>query len=72
MVEECDGYCKGYVVDISKKEEVYRAAEVIRHEVGDVSILFFFTLLLMLFNHFLANIFFIRSLDCVVTLELLS
>ncbi|XP_065358018.1 estradiol 17-beta-dehydrogenase 11 [Calliphora vicina] len=39
MVEECGGYCKGYVVDISKKEEVYRAAEVIRHEVGDVSLL---------------------------------
>lgn len=38
MVEECGGFCKGYVVDISKKEEVYQAAEVIRHEVGDVSI----------------------------------
>lgn len=42
MVEEFGGYCKGYVVDISKKEEVYRAAEVVRHEVGDVSSLHFF------------------------------
>ncbi|XP_046812088.1 epidermal retinol dehydrogenase 2-like, partial [Lucilia cuprina] len=40
MVEECGGFCKGYVVDISKKEEVYQAAEVIKHEVGDVSISF--------------------------------
>ena len=44
MVEECGGFCKGYVVDISKKEEVYKAAEVITHEIGDVSrlLLFFF------------------------------
>ena len=40
MVEECGGFCKGYVVDISKKEEVYKAAEVITHEIGDVSWLF--------------------------------
>ncbi|TMW50701.1 hypothetical protein DOY81_004225 [Sarcophaga bullata] len=39
MVEECGGFCKGYVVDISKKEEVYKAAEVITHEIGDVSLL---------------------------------
>lgn len=38
MVQEIGGFCKGYVVDISRKEEVYKAAEVIRHEVGDVSI----------------------------------
>lgn len=37
MVEAEGGYCKGYVVDISKKEEVYKAAEVIRNEIGDVS-----------------------------------
>jgi len=37
IVEEAGGYCKGYVVDISKKEEVYKAADVIREEVGDVS-----------------------------------
>ncbi|XP_018796864.1 PREDICTED: estradiol 17-beta-dehydrogenase 11 [Bactrocera latifrons] len=39
MVEAEGGYCKGYVVDISKKEEVYKAAEVIRNEIGDVSLL---------------------------------
>lgn len=38
MVQEAGGYCKGYVVDIAKKEEVYKAADVIRAEVGDVSI----------------------------------
>lgn len=37
IVQEAGGYCKGYVVDISKKEEVYKAADVIREEVGDVS-----------------------------------
>lgn len=36
-MQEAGGYCKGYVVDISKKEEVYKAADVIRTEVGDVS-----------------------------------
>ncbi|XP_034474191.1 estradiol 17-beta-dehydrogenase 11 [Drosophila innubila] len=39
IVEEAGGYCKGYVVDISKKEEVYKAADVIREEVGDVTLL---------------------------------
>ncbi|XP_058986281.1 estradiol 17-beta-dehydrogenase 11-like [Musca domestica] len=39
MVQEAGGYCKGYVVDISRKEEVYKAAEVLRHEVGDISLL---------------------------------
>lgn len=37
IVQEAGGYCKGYVVDISKKEDVYKAADVIREEVGDVS-----------------------------------
>lgn len=37
IVQEAGGYCKGYVVDIAKKEEVYKAADVIRAEVGDVS-----------------------------------
>lgn len=41
MVKECGGFCKGYVVDISKKEEVYQAANVITHEIGDVSIIIF-------------------------------
>ncbi|XP_037927482.1 estradiol 17-beta-dehydrogenase 11 [Teleopsis dalmanni] len=39
MVEEEGGYCKGYVVDISRKEEVYKAADVIRNEIGDVTLL---------------------------------
>ncbi|KAH8419248.1 hypothetical protein KR222_000096 [Zaprionus bogoriensis] len=39
IVQEAGGYCKGYVVDISKKEEVYKAADVIRAEVGDVTLL---------------------------------
>ncbi|EDW64209.1 estradiol 17-beta-dehydrogenase 11 [Drosophila virilis] len=39
IVQEAGGYCKGYVVDISKKEEVYKAADVIREEVGDVTLL---------------------------------
>jgi hypothetical protein len=32
------GFCKGYKIDISKKEEVYKAADEIRMSVGDVSI----------------------------------
>ncbi|KAH8328488.1 hypothetical protein KR067_010186 [Drosophila pandora] len=39
IVQEAGGYCKGYVVDISKKEDVYKAADVIREEVGDVTLL---------------------------------
>ncbi|XP_030383063.1 estradiol 17-beta-dehydrogenase 11 isoform X2 [Scaptodrosophila lebanonensis] len=39
IVQEAGGYCKGYVVDISRKEEVYKAADVIRAEVGDVTLL---------------------------------
>ncbi|KAH8269318.1 hypothetical protein KR018_003425 [Drosophila ironensis] len=39
IVQEAGGYCKGYVVDISKKEEVYKAADVIREEVGDITLL---------------------------------
>lgn len=40
LVEAEGGKCKGYVVDISKKEEVYKAAEVVKREVGDVSFIF--------------------------------
>lgn len=39
FIESMGGYCKGYVVDISKKEEVYKAAEEIKNNIGDVSIL---------------------------------
>lgn len=37
IVTSMGGYCKGYVVDISKKEEVYKAADEIRNRIGDVS-----------------------------------
>lgn len=39
IVKALGGYCKGYVVDISKREQVYKAADVVRHEVGDVTLL---------------------------------
>jgi len=51
IVEEAGGYCKGYVVDISKKEEVYKAADVIREEVGDVS-----TQRIYILNHQIINL----------------
>jgi hypothetical protein len=38
IVESMGGFCKGYKIDISKKEEVYKAADEIRMSVGDVSI----------------------------------
>lgn len=37
QVKSLGGRCNGYIVDISKKEEVYKAAEVIRKEIGNVS-----------------------------------
>lgn len=37
QVEAAGGMCKGYLVDISKKEEVYKAADLIRRDVGNVS-----------------------------------
>uniref|UniRef100_A0A1B0B8X6 Short-chain dehydrogenase/reductase 3 n=1 Tax=Glossina palpalis gambiensis TaxID=67801 RepID=A0A1B0B8X6_9MUSC len=39
MLEELGGYCKGYVVDISKREEVYKAAEDVKRDVGDINLL---------------------------------
>lgn len=36
-VQAIGGICTGYIVDISKKEEVYAAADLIRRDVGDVS-----------------------------------
>lgn len=38
MIQSMGGKCHGYKVDISNKEEVYRAADTIRREIGDVSI----------------------------------
>lgn len=37
LVQSIGGYCKSYVVDISKREEVYKAADQMRNEIGDVS-----------------------------------
>ncbi|XP_055375803.1 estradiol 17-beta-dehydrogenase 11 [Condylostylus longicornis] len=39
IIQSMGGYCKGYRVDISKKDEVYKAADIVRKEVGDVSLL---------------------------------
>lgn len=39
QVRAAGGSCVGYKVDISKKEEVYKAADAIRRDAGDVSIL---------------------------------
>lgn len=39
MIRANGGTCVGYKVDISKKEEVYKAADAIRRDVGDVSVL---------------------------------
>lgn len=37
IIESMDGWCRGYIVDVSKREEVYKAAEDIKANVGDVS-----------------------------------
>lgn len=39
MVRNNGGTCLGYRVDISKKEEVYKAADVLRKDAGDVTLL---------------------------------
>ncbi|KAI8505758.1 NADP-retinol dehydrogenase [Branchiostoma belcheri] len=39
QVEAADGKAKAYVCDVSNKTDVYRIAEQVRREVGDVSIL---------------------------------
>lgn len=48
MIRANGGTCVGYKVDISKKEEVYKAADAIRRDVGDVSVVLYNKLL---FNH---------------------
>lgn len=37
MIRANGGTAVGYKVDISKKEEVYKAADALRRDVGDVS-----------------------------------
>lgn len=36
IINSMGGFCKGYIVDISKKEDVYKAAEEIKTDIGDV------------------------------------
>ncbi|XP_058450993.1 short-chain dehydrogenase/reductase family 16C member 6 [Malaya genurostris] len=40
IVQSVGGFCKGYKVDISNREEVYKCADKVREEVGEVSLLF--------------------------------
>lgn len=40
QVKALGAKCSGYKVDIAKKEEVYKAAEAIRENEGDVSKIF--------------------------------
>lgn len=37
VVRAIGGSCTGYKVDISKKEDVYKAADAIRRDVGNVN-----------------------------------
>ena len=37
LVKAAGGKCKGYQVDLSRREEVYKAANKIRDDIGDVS-----------------------------------
>ncbi|RWS07387.1 Short-chain dehydrogenase/reductase family 16C member 6-like protein [Dinothrombium tinctorium] len=39
MIEENGGTCAAYVCDVSKRDEVYKTAERVRKEIGDVTIL---------------------------------
>lgn len=38
IVESLGGWCRGQIVDISRREEVYKAAAEIKNNFGDVSI----------------------------------
>lgn len=40
LVRAIGGTCVGYIVDISKKEDVYKAADTIRRNIGHVSSIF--------------------------------
>ena len=37
IVESMGGWCRGQIVDISRREEVYKAAAEIKNNFGDVS-----------------------------------
>lgn len=38
ILKAMGGEYRDYIVDISKKEDVYKAADTIRQELGDVSV----------------------------------
>lgn len=40
LVRANGGTCVGYIVDISKKEDVYKSADIIRRDIGHVSSIF--------------------------------
>ncbi|KAL7043322.1 hypothetical protein ACKWTF_001448 [Chironomus riparius] len=40
IIESMGGWCKAQIVDISRREEVYKAADEIRSKYGDVTLLF--------------------------------
>uniref|UniRef100_A0A182T4B0 Uncharacterized protein n=1 Tax=Anopheles maculatus TaxID=74869 RepID=A0A182T4B0_9DIPT len=40
LIQSLGGLCKGYKVDISNKEEVYKFAKIIQEDIGDVTLLF--------------------------------
>lgn len=53
MIRANGGTAVGYKVDISKKEEVYKAADALRRDVGDVSTYSFFV---FIHKHFVKTI----------------
>lgn len=58
IINSMGGYCKGYVVDISKKEEVYKMAEEIRNRIGDVSFRIFCTIFYCSVDHWQVSLLF--------------
>ncbi|XP_058062591.1 short-chain dehydrogenase/reductase family 16C member 6 [Anopheles bellator] len=40
LIQSLGGLCKGYKVDISNKNEVYKYAKVLQEDIGDVTLLF--------------------------------
>ncbi|XP_035783341.1 short-chain dehydrogenase/reductase family 16C member 6-like [Anopheles albimanus] len=40
LIQSLGGLCRGYKVDISNKEEVYKYAKILMEDVGDVTLLF--------------------------------
>lgn len=40
IVESLGGWCRGQIVDISRRQEVYKAAEEIKSKYGNVSAIY--------------------------------